>query len=141
MQRKQDRKEEMKHYSYYSGGILQEETNSKNIARMLFKGELERCEKILDMQTGVWVPIEKQTDIMRIYSHMRQVSQRTSLLGEYFRDTCTVEDDEYLDICPDRVILGFIPLWSSRQIFWKEFFLWDILVRWIRAYKRWRDQD
>ncbi|GEM_PF-3715074 len=59
----------MKYYSYYDGGKLLQETSSKNIARMLFRGEIQRSDTILDMITRVWVPVEKQTDFMRIYSH------------------------------------------------------------------------
>lgn len=129
----------MKHYCYYSGGILREQENSKAIAKKLLRGEIADNELILDMETGLWVPVAKQRDIVDIYRHMRSVTLKKSLWEEYISETTTEEEGDVVDtLTPNRVILGFIPLWSWKQIFFRQYIVFSFFSKIVRSFVRWR---
>ena len=127
----------MKHYCYYAGGILQDEVRSKTIAKMLLRGELAPSEKVLDMQTGLWVAVAKQPDIMKILYSMRKVHKPT-FLEFYFRDSLVEERRDLEDPrIPDGFIMGIIPYWSWEKLFWKPLYVYDFFANIIRRYMLW----
>lgn len=132
----------MKHYSYYAGGVLQEEVGSKTIAKLLLNGELDSHERVLDLQTGMWVPVARQADIMSIYRSMREASTKPSFFELYMGESTSDNWESMYDpVAPDRTILGFIPIWSAQQMFISEYWFFRFLGRVFHAYKKWRQQD
>ncbi|MDY0151821.1 MAG: hypothetical protein RBS43_06065 [Candidatus Cloacimonas sp.] len=132
----------MKHYCFYIAGVIQEETNSKNIARKLLRGEIAADEEVLDMQSGLWVPVAKQSDIMRIYHSMRKVQRKKGFLDFFVQDSLNRDDDDFPDpVTPERFALGCFPIWSARQIFIGDYILFFCIANIYKSIKNWLGQD
>lgn len=130
----------MKHFCYYDGGILQEQSSSKDMARRLIMGKIQADEKVLDMATGMWVPITQQAEIMSIVLSMRKVQKKkNSFLGEClkvsFDDEQAGMDDPFI---PEFRTFGIIPLYSWKQLFYVEYYIFGYFRSIYLAYRRWR---
>lgn len=132
----------MKKYCYYFGGIIQPAVSSKGIARMLVRGELSPEDKVLDMDTRLWVPVNKQSDIMRIAVGTINRQKKSSLWEQLGRESFNDERESLVDpLIPETRTGCLLPFWSGEQYFYWELRVFHGIKRFIRAIYRWRYDD